>query len=199
VPDAIPTLEERLRGRFKWGLLTDIQPPDMETRLAILRNKAEREASPVGSDVLEFIATHITSNIRELEGALIRVSAYASLNQVPVTVVKAEHLLADLLTENTPKVRTDQEMLEEIAGLLGYPVEQLCGKSRQRPLVTARQIAMYVFRQITDLSYPSIAKLFGGRDHTTVIHAVDKIERLMKERKQIFDQVNDLTQRLKMA
>lgn len=199
VPDAIPTLEERLRGRFKWGLITDIQPPDMETRLAILRNKAEREGSPVGSDVLDFIATHITSNIRELEGALIRVSAYASLNQVPVTVVKAEHLLADLLTENTPKVRTDQEMLEEVASLLGYPVEQLCGKSRQRPLVTARQIAMYVFRQVTDLSYPSIAKLFGGRDHTTVIHAVDKIERLMKERKQIFDQVNDLTQRLKMA
>jgi chromosomal replication initiator protein len=199
MPDAIPTLEERLRGRFKWGLITDIQPPDMETRLAILRNKAEREASPVASEVLEFIATHITSNIRELEGALIRVSAYASLNQVPVSVEKAQHLLADLLTENTPKVRTDQEMLEEIAGLLGYPVEQLCGKSRQRPLVTARQIAMYVFRQITDLSYPSIARLFGGRDHTTVIHAVDKIERLMKERKQIFDQVNDLTQRLKMA
>jgi chromosomal replication initiator protein len=199
VPDAIPTLEDRLRGRFKWGLITDIQPPDMETRLAILRNKAEREGSPVASDVLEFIATHITSNIRELEGALIRVSAYASLNQVPVSVDKAQHLLADLLTENTPKVRTDQEMLEEIAGLLGYPVEQLCGKSRQRPLVTARQIAMYVFRQITDLSYPAIARLFGGRDHTTVIHAVDKIERLMKERKQIFDQVNDLTQRLKMA
>ncbi len=199
VPDAIPTLEDRLRGRFRWGLITDIQPPDMETRLAILRNKAEREASPVGSDVLEFIAAHVTSNIRELEGALIRVSAYASLNQVPVTVTKAEQLLADLLTENTAKVRTDQEMLEEMANLLGYPVDQLCGKSRQRPLVTSRQIAMYVFRQVTDLSYPAIARLFGGRDHTTVIHAVDKVERLMKERKQVFDQVNDLTQRLKMA
>jgi chromosomal replication initiator protein len=199
VPDAIPTLEERLRGRFKWGLITDIQPPDLETRLAILRNKAEREGSPVGADVLEFIATHITSNIRELEGALIRVSAYASLNREEVTVGMAEKLLHDLLSERTPKARTDEEMLAEIADYLGFPVDQLRGKSRQRPLVTARQIAMFVFRDTTDLSYPAIARLFGGRDHTTVIHAVEKIQRLMKERKQIYDQVTDLIQKLKLS
>ncbi|MGB8860888.1 MAG: chromosomal replication initiator protein DnaA [Ilumatobacteraceae bacterium] len=199
MPDAIPTLEERLRGRFKWGLITDIQPPDLETRLAILRNKAERDHSPVPADVLEFIASRITSNIRELEGALIRVTAYASLNAVPISTHMAEGLLSDLLTGSYVKPRTDEELLNEIAVILGYSVESLRGKSRQRPLVTARQTAMYVFRELTDLSYPAIARLFGGRDHTTVIHAVDKIQRLMKERKQIYDQVTDLVQRLKKA
>ncbi len=199
MPDAIPTLEERLRGRFKWGLITDVQPPDMETRLAILRNKAERDHSPLPGETLEFIATHITTNIRELEGALIRVTAYASLNHVPITTHLAEQLLGDLLSDSTPKARTDEELLGEIAIILGYSVEALRGKSRQRPLVTGRQMAMYVFRELTDLSYPAIARLFGGRDHTTVIHAVEKIQRLMKERKQIYDQVTDLIQRLKMA
>jgi len=199
MPDAIPTLEERLRGRFKWGLITDIQPPDLETRLAILRNKAERDHSPVPNDTLEFIASRITTNIRELEGALIRVTAYASLNHVPISMHMAEGLLSDLLTDSYVKPRTDEELLNEIALILGYSVESLRGKSRQRPLVTARQTAMYVFRELTDLSYPAIARLFGGRDHTTVIHAVDKIQRLMKERKQIYDQVTDLVQRLKKA
>ncbi len=199
MPDAIPTLEERLRGRFKWGLITDIQPPDLETRLAILRNKAERDRSPVPADTLEFIASHITSNIRELEGALIRVTAYASLNHVPITTHLAEQLLGDLLTDTFVKPRTDDEMLTEIATILGFSVEALRGRSRQRPLVAARQTAMYVFRELTDLSYPSIARLFGGRDHTTVIHAVDKIQRQMKERKQVYDQVTDLIQRLKAS
>jgi chromosomal replication initiator protein len=199
MPDAIPTLEERLRGRFKWGLITDIQPPDLETRLAILRNKAERDRSPVPADTLEFIASHITSNIRELEGALIRVTAYASLNHVPITTHLAEQLLGDLLTDTVVKPRTDDEMLTEIASILGFSVEALRGRSRQRPLVSARQTAMYVFRELTDLSYPSIARLFGGRDHTTVIHAVDKIQRQMKERKQVYDQVTDLIQRLKTS
>jgi chromosomal replication initiator protein len=199
MPDAIPTLEERLRGRFKWGLITDIQPPDLETRLAILRNKAERDHSPVPADTLEFIASRITTNIRELEGALIRVTAYASLNHVPISTHMAEGLLGDLLTGSYAKPRTDEELLNEIAVILGYSVDALRGKSRQRPLVTARQTAMYVFRDLTDLSYPAIARLFGGRDHTTVIHAVDKIQRLMKERKQIYDQVTDLVQRLKKA
>ncbi len=199
MPDAIPTLEERLRGRFKWGLITDIQPPDLETRLAILRNKAERDHSPVPPDVLEFIASRITTNIRELEGALIRVTAYASLNSVPITPHLAEHLLGDLLSDSYVKPRTDEELLNEIALILGFSVEALRGKSRQRPLVTARQTAMYVFRELTDNSYPASARLFGGRDHTTVIHAVDKIQRLMKERKQIYDQVTDLVQRLKKA
>ncbi|MFT3852026.1 MAG: chromosomal replication initiator protein DnaA [Ilumatobacteraceae bacterium] len=199
LPDAIPTLEERLRGRFKWGLLTDVQPPDLETRLAILRNKSERDHIHVPAEVLEFIASRITSNIRELEGALIRITAYASLNDVPITIHLAEGLLADLIHQNYVKPRTDDELLSEIAGILGYSVEALRGKSRQRPLVTARQTAMYVFRELTDLSYPAIARLFGGRDHTTVIHAVDKIQRLMKERQQIYDQVTDLVQQLKRA
>ncbi|MFN8021198.1 MAG: chromosomal replication initiator protein DnaA [Acidimicrobiales bacterium] len=199
MPDAIPTLEERLRGRFKWGLITDIQPPDLETRLAILRNKAERDRSPVPSETLEFIASRITSNIRELEGALIRVTAYASLNHVPISTHLAEQLLGDLMTGSQVKTRSDEELLAEIAVILGFSVEALRSKSRQRPLVTARQTAMYVFRELTDLSYPSIARLFGGRDHTTVIHAVEKIQRLMKERKQVYDQVTDLVQRLKTS
>jgi len=199
MPDAIPTLEERLRGRFKWGLITDIQPPDLETRLAILRNKAERDQSPVPPETLEFIASRITTNIRELEGALIRVTAYASLNNVPITTHLAEHLLGDLLSDAFVKPRTDEDLLSEMAVILGFSVDALRGKSRQRPLVTARQMAMYVFRELTDLSYPAIARLFGGRDHTTVIHAVDKIQRLMKERKQIYDQVTDLVQRLKKS
>ncbi len=197
MPDAIQTLEERLRGRFKWGLITDIQPPDLETRLAILRNKAERERFQVPSETLEFIASKVSTNIRELEGALIRVTAYASLSGAPITTELAQQQLADLLTESQPKTRTDQELLTEIAGYLGFEVEALKGKSRQRPLVTGRQIAMYVFREQTDLSYPSIARLFGGRDHTTVIHAVEKIQRQMGERKAIYEQVTDVIQRLK--
>ncbi len=199
MPDAIPTLEERLRGRFKWGLITDIQPPDLETRLAILRNKAERDNSPVPADTLELIASRITTNIRELEGALIRVTAYASLNHVPISTHLAEQLLGDLMSGTFVKPRSDEELLAEMAIILGHSVEALRGKSRQRPLVTARQMAMYVFRELTDLSYPAIARLFGGRDHTTVIHAVDKIQRLMMERKQIYEQVTDMVQRLKQS
>ena len=197
MPDAIPTLEDRLRGRFRWGLITDIQPPDMETRLAILRNKAERDNTPLPDEVLEFIATNITSNIRELEGALIRVTAYANLTREPASVAMAEQQLADLLTATATIHRTDEEMLTEIAGYLGFTVEALKGKSRQRPLVSARQIAMYVFRDMTELSYPAIARLFGGRDHTTVIHAVDKTQRLMREDKATFDQVTDIIGRIK--
>ena len=197
MPDAIPTLEERLRSRFKWGLITDIQPPDVETRLAILRNKAEREDIEVPGEALEFVAENISTNIRELEGALVRVMAFASLSRQPITVELVQQQLADLLTVSRPKVRTPEELLDEIAGILKFDVEALKGKSRQRPLVTARQEAMYVFRELTDLSYPAIARLFGGRDHTTVIHANDKIQRLMKERKQVYDQVTDLLQQLK--
>ena len=195
-PDAIPTLEDRLRGRFRWGLITDLQPPDVETRLALLRNKAERDNTPLPADVLEFIASNITSNIRELEGALIRVAAYANLTRETPTVEMAEAQLADLLA-GPSKSRTDEELLVEMAGYLGFSVEALKGKSRQRPLVAARQIAMYVFRDITDLSYPAIARLFGGRDHTTVIHAVDKTQRMMREHKATFDQVTDIITRIK--
>ena len=199
MPDAIPTLEDRLRGRFRWGLITDIQPPDMETRLAILRNKAERENTFVSNDVLEFIASNVTSNIRELEGALIRVGAYASLNKTVVDISLAQKLLVDLLTRTAPKVRTGEQLLIEISDHLGFDVEAMKGKSRQRPLVSARQTAMYVFRELTELSYPAIARLFGGRDHTTVIHAVDKTQRMMSERKQVFDQVTELVQKFKTS
>jgi len=198
VPDAIPDLEERLIGRFRWGLITDVQPPDLETRLAILRNKTEREGTRVPDDVLVFIASRVTSNIRELEGALIRVSAYASLNRVEMTITLAERLLEDLLPDSAPKLRTDEELLAEVARLVGHAVEALKGKSRQRPLVAARQQAMYVFRELTDLSYPAIGRLFGGRDHTTVIHAVEKIQRLMMERTSTFDQVTMLVKTLKL-
>ena len=199
MPDAIPTLEDRLRGRFRWGLITDIQPPDMETRLAILRNKAERERTSVSHEVLEFIASNVTTNIRELEGALIRVAAYSSLNKTQVDVPLAQQLLTDLLTRATVKPRSDEQLLVEIAEHLGFEVEALRGKSRQRPLVQARQTAMYVFRELTDLSYPAIARLFGGRDHTTVIHAVDKTQRMMSERKQVYDQVTELVQKFKTS
>ena len=197
MPDAIPTLEDRLRSRFRWGLITDIQAPEMETRLAILRNKAERDNTPLPAEVLEFIASNITSNIRELEGALIRVTAYANLTRETPTVAMAEQQLADLLNATSTKPRTDEEMLTEVAGYLGFSVESLKGKSRQRPLVSARQIAMYVFRDMTELSYPAIARLFGGRDHTTVIHAVDKVQRQMREEKQVFDQVTEIIGRIK--
>lgn len=199
VPDAIPTLEDRLRGRFRWGLITDVQPPDMETRLAILRNKAERDNTSVSHDVLEFIASNVTTNIRELEGALIRVGAYASLNKTVVDISLAQKLLADLLTRSAPKPRSGEQLLLEISDHMGFDIEAMKGKSRQRPLVSARQTAMYVFRELTDLSYPAIARLFGGRDHTTVIHAVDKTQRMMSERKQVFDQVTELVQKFKTS
>lgn len=191
-PDAMATLEDRLRSRFKMGLITDIQPPDFETRLAIVRKKAERETAAIPPDVLEFIATHIKENIRELEGALTRVAAYSSLNRVAITADIAEQVLADLVGDTQPRVITPQLILEATSAMFGYPIDEIIGKSRRRPLVTARQVAMYVFRELTDLSFPAIAREFGGRDHTTVIHAVDKISSLMKERRQIYDQVTEL-------
>ncbi len=196
-PDGLQKLEDRLRSRFRWGLLVDIQPPDIETRIAILRNRADREGTGVDGDVLEFIATHITTNIRELEGALIRVLAYTSLSRVPLTVDVAKDVLRELVSDAQPRQRTAPEMLDFIADYFSLPVDALRGRSRQRPLVTARQVAMYVIRELTDLSYPAIAREFGGRDHTTVMHAVEKIEGQMKERQQIYDQVTHLLQNLK--
>jgi len=187
--------EDRLRTRFEWGLTTDVQPPDLETRLAILRRKSEPETLPLPDDVLEYIATHITDNIRELEGALIRVTAYASIHDVPVTVAIAEEQLHHLISAEARQL-TPRMILDTTADMFGMTIEDLIGKSRSRPLVTARQISMYVFRQLTDFSYPAIGREFGGRDHTTVIHAVDKIGTLMKQRRAIFDQVTALMQRL---
>ncbi len=197
-PKTIATLEDRLRSRFLSGLITDVQPPELETRLAILQKKLEREPShDVPHEVLEFIASNVTDNIRELEGALIRVTAYGSLNNQPLTRELAEHVLSDIVNAGQPRPITPAQILETTAPTFGFSIDDLCGPSRRRPLVIARQIGMYLFRDLTDYSYPAIAKEFGGRDHTTVMHAVEKIPSLMGERRQIFDQVNDLIVRIK--
>lgn len=191
-PDAIATLEDRLRSRFKMGLITDIQPPDFETRLAILRKKGEHSGTQVPPDVLEFIAANITYNIRELEGALIRVSAYAALNNADLTVDLAGEILADSISPTKPRQITASFIIDRTAEMFGLEVEQLCGKSRTRDLVHARQVGMYVCRSLTDLSYPQIGKEFGGRDHTTVIHAYEKIANLMPERRKTYEDVTAL-------
>jgi chromosomal replication initiator protein len=196
-PKSIATLEDRLQSRFLSGLITDVQPPELETRLAILRKKAEDERAHVPDEVLELIATHVKDNIRELEGALIRVSAFGSLNREPLSVDLAQRVLADILSASEPRQITPQLILDATSAMFGFSVEEIRGASRRRPLVTARQVGMYVFRELTDFSYPAIAREFGGRDHTTVIHAVEKITALMKERRQIYDQVTTLTQHIK--
>jgi chromosomal replication initiator protein len=196
-PKSIATLEDRLRSRFLSGLITEVQPPELETRLAILQTKAEHERVDVPDDVLEFIATHVKDNIRELEGALIRVTAFASLNRQPMSRELAEVVLSDIVSADQPRRITPQVILEATSDTFGFSVEELCGPNRRRPLVTARQIGMYVFREMTDFSYPAIGREFGGRDHSTVMHAVDKITTLMKERHQIYNQVTDLIVRIK--
>jgi chromosomal replication initiator protein len=199
-PKSIASLEDRLRTRFEWGLITDVQPPEFETRLAILRKKAESEhLGGIPPEVLAFIATNISDNIRELEGALIRVAAYSSLHRAELSEEVAQRVLADLLPPTTPRVVTPQLILDETAKMFGWTPADLCGKSRRRPLVTARQTGMYVMRELTDLSYPRIAEAFGGRDHTTVMYAVDKIKQQMTERHVIFDQVNELIGRIRLG
>jgi len=196
-PRAIATLEDRLRSRLLSGLTTDIQPPELETRIAILRTKAEHEHAVVGDDVLDFIATMVKENIRELEGALIRVTAFASLNRQPLTRELAQSVLADFIAAKQPRQITAQQIIEMSAKHFGFSVEELIGPSRRRPLVIARQIAMYLFRELTDFSYPAIGREFSDRDHTTVIHAVEKVSGLMKERRQVYDQVTELSAQIK--
>jgi len=196
-PDAIPTLEDRLRSRFKMGLLTDIQPPDVETRLAILRTRVENDGITIDPDILDFIASNITDNIRELEGALIRATAYAQLTNEPLTLEVAKKVLSDLVHDPEPRTITPQMILNESARYFDFPIEELIGASRRRPLVNARQVAMYVMRELTDMSYPAIAREFGGRDHTTVIHSVEKVKKLIAERRQVYDQVTELIQVIK--
>jgi chromosomal replication initiator protein len=191
-PRSIATLEDRLRSRFEWGLTTDVQPPELETRLAILRKKAEGERTPIPPEVLELIATNVRDNIRELEGALTRVSAFASLNKAAVTLQDAEIVLADILDAGRPRQITPAVILQAVSETFGFSVEDLVGPKRQRPLVRARQIGMYLFRELTEYSYPAIGREFGGRDHTTVIHANDQITRFMKENRQTYDQVTNL-------
>ena len=195
-PDAIPTLEDRLRSRFKSGLITDIQPPDLVTRLAILEKKAESAAIEIPSEVLSFIAENVTDSIRELEGALIKVTAYANITGQRCSYELAKRVLADLIDTLVKAPVTVGSILEATSELFSFSVDQITGGSRRRPLVDARQIAMYVTRNMTDLSYPEIGRAFGNRDHTTVIHAVRKIEHHMTERKDIFDKVQDLQKRV---
>ncbi|NEA20760.1 chromosomal replication initiator protein DnaA [Streptomyces halstedii] len=198
-PKQLVTLEDRLRNRFEWGLTTDVQPPELETRIAILRKKAVQEQLNAPPEVLEFIASRISRNIRELEGALIRVTAFASLNRQPVDLGLTEIVLKDLIPggEDTAPEITAPAIMASTADYFGLTVEDLCGSSRSRVLVTARQIAMYLCRELTDLSLPKIGAQFGGRDHTTVMHADRKIRALMAERRSIYNQVTELTNRIK--
>ena len=196
-PKQLTSFEERLRSRFEWGLITDVQLPDLETRIAILRKKAIQERMNAPDDVLEYIATMITSNIRELEGALIRVTAFASLNREPVTLALAQSVLKDLVPTDQPVPITATTIQKHTAEYFDLTVEDLCGSSRSRQLVTARQIAMYLCRELTELSLPKIGQAFGGRDHTTVMHADRKIRELMGERRAIYNQVTELTARIR--
>ena len=196
-PKQLSTLEDRLRTRFEWGLITDVQPPDLETRIAILRKKAQQDRLAAPPDVLEFIASKIATNIRELEGALIRVTAFASLNRQPVDLSLAEIVLKDLIPADGGPEITGATIMAATADYFGLTLEDLCGSSRSRALVTGRQIAMYLCRELTDLSLPKIGQMFGGRDHTTVIHADRKIRDQMAERRVTYNQVAEITNRIK--
>jgi chromosomal replication initiator protein len=196
-PKQLTGFAERMRSRFEWGLITDVQPPELETRIAILRKKAVSEGMDAPDDVLEYIASHISTNIRELEGALIRVTAFASLNKQSVDLPLAELVLKDLITDDGAQEITAASILAQTAVYFDISLEELKSKSRTRTLVTARQIAMYLLRELTDMSLPKIGQELGGRDHTTVMHADRKIRTLMAERRQIFNQVTELTNRIK--
>ena len=196
-PRELSGFEDRMRTRFESGLLTDVQPPDLETRIAILRKKAIQDRMKVPDDVLEYIATNFSTNIRELEGALIRVTAFSNLNRQPVDLPLAEIVLKDVLPNETPNQVTAATIMAVTAAYYAVTLEDLCGSSRSRQLVTARQIAMYLCREMTDLSLPKIGQHFGGRDHTTVMHADRKIRQQMAERRATYNQVTELTNRIK--
>ncbi|KRC92745.1 chromosomal replication initiation protein [Terrabacter sp. Root85] len=196
-PRELSGFEDRMRTRFESGLLTDVQPPDLETRIAILRKKAIQDRMKVPDDVLEYIATNFSTNIRELEGALIRVTAFSNLNRQAVDLPLAVIVLKDVLPNETPNQVTAATIMAVTAAYYAVTLEDLCGSSRSRQLVTARQIAMYLCREMTDLSLPKIGQHFGGRDHTTVMHADRKIRELMGERRAIYNQVTELTNRIR--
>jgi chromosomal replication initiator protein len=196
-PKQLSTLEERMRNRFEWGLITDVTAPDLETRIAILSKKAAQDHLVVPPDVLEYIASHIERNIRELEGALIRVAAFGSLNRSPVDQKLAEIVLRDLIPDGGSEISASA-IMQATAEYFDVTLDDLCGTSRSRVLTTARHIAMYLCRELTDLSLPKIGQLFGNRDHTTVLHAQRKVTTLMAERRTVFNQVTELTNRLKV-
>ncbi|MGI8948120.1 MAG: chromosomal replication initiator protein DnaA [Ornithinimicrobium sp.] len=198
-PKKLSGFAERLRSRFEWGLLTDVQPPDLETRIAILQKKAAQERMTTPADVLELIASKITTNIRELEGALIRVTAFASLSGQPTSRDLASHVLKDIIPNAESGRITVPTIMTQVSGYFRISIDDLCGTSRSRTLVNARQIAMYLCRELTDLSLPKIGQEFGGRDHTTVMHAERKIRQLMGERRALFDQITELTGMIRKA
>ena len=185
-----------MRSRFEWGLITDVQPPDLETRIAILRKKAAMDRLTAPPDVLEFIASKIQTNIRELEGALIRVTAFANLNRQEVDMTLAEIVLKDLIPEGGEPEITAALIIAQTAAYFGLSIDDLCGPSRSRVLVTGRQISMYLCRELTDLSLPRIGQAFG-RDHTTVMYAERKIKKEMASRREVFDHVKELTTRIR--
>ena len=197
-PKRLDQLEDRLRSRFEWGLITDVQPPDLETRIAILRKKAANEKLTAPADVLEFIASKVQTNIRELEGALIRVTAFDNLNRQEVDMTLAEIVLKDLIPEGGEPEITHALIIAQTAAYFGVSLEDLTGPSRGRHLVMARQIGMYLCRELTSMSLPQIGREFGGRDHTTVMYADRKIRQLLAERRAVFNQVSELTNRVKM-
>nr|MDT0662715.1 chromosomal replication initiator protein DnaA [Micromonospora sp. DSM 115978] len=198
-PRQLATLEDRMRTRFEWGLLADIQPPDLETRIAILQKKAAQERMYAPPDVLEFIASRVSNSIRELEGALIRVTAFASLTRATVELSLAEEVLRDFIPDGSgPEINADQIMVST-ADYFGVSLEDLRGQSRSRVLVNARQVAMYLCRELTELSLPRIGQAFGGRDHTTVMHADRKIRQQMAERRSLYNQIAELTNRIKQS
>lgn len=196
-PKQLQDFEDRMRSRFEWGLSADVQPPDLETRIAILRKKTVQERLAAPPEVLEYIASKIATNIRELEGALIRVTAFASLNQQPVDLAITEAVLKDLLPNDSGPEITAAQIMGACASYLGVSIEELCGASRSRDLVTARQISMYLCRELTDLSLPKIGQAFGGRDHTTVMHADRKIREQLGVDRKLYKQVTELTSRIK--
>lgn len=198
-PKHLTGFEDRMRSRFEWGLITDVQAPDLETRIAILRKKAQSERLQVPDEILEYMASKVSSNIRELEGTLIRVTAFASLNRTPVDMPLVQTVLKDLITDDTDNVVAPVDIITATADYFKLTVDDLYGSSRSQAVATARQIAMYLCRELTNLSLPKIGQLFGNRDHTTVMYANKKISELMKERRSIYNQVTELTARIKQV
>ncbi|MEP6841880.1 MAG: chromosomal replication initiator protein DnaA [Pseudolysinimonas sp.] len=196
-PKHLTGFEDRMRSRFEWGLITDVQAPDLETRIAILRKKAQSEKLQVPHEILEYMATKVSSNIRELEGTLIRVTAFANLNRTPVDLQLVQTVLKDLITLDEDNVIAPVDIINHTADYFKLTVDDLYGSSRSQAVATARQIAMYLCRELTSLSLPKIGQLFGNRDHTTVMYANKKISELMKERRSIYNQVTELTSRIK--
>lgn len=196
-PKHLTGFEDRMRSRFEWGLITDVQAPDLETRIAILRKKAQSEKLQVPDDILEYMASKVSSNIRELEGTLIRVTAFSSLNKTPVDLALVQTVLKDLITLDDDNVIAPVDIIKNTAEYFKLTMDDLYGASRSQAIATARQIAMYLCRELTNLSLPKIGQLFGNRDHTTVMYANKKISELMKERRSIYNQVTELTSRIK--